>query len=114
MVQFNYHRKLGGLSMRRSSYLNLGTEEWKKARMSVLVRDNFTCKAHEIGLSEHPCEEFSLKKLQVHHIQMRIHGETHDFDNLITLCFDHHAILHPWMKREFPFGETLDYPFKEL
>ena len=69
--------------------------------MQALVRDNFCCQAHQLGISDKPCSEKRLNELQVHHIKMRVHGGNHDLDNLITLCKSHHELLHPWMKKCF-------------
>lgn len=100
----------------RSSYLSVKGEFWKKVRMRVLVRDDFTCQVHRLGLCNEPCGENRLRDLQVHHIRPRITGGTHDPDNLITLCREHHMQLHPWMRRELPMKQQKigGYPVKEL
>lgn len=68
--------------------------------MRALVRDNFTCQAHQLGLCDEPCQENHLRHLHVHHKKERINGGTHDLDNLLTLCIPHHEALHPHMKYE--------------
>lgn len=107
--------------MNRKPYLQCCGEEWDKARMRTLVRDDFTCQFHKLGLSEgdtcatnHP--ETRLRFLHVHHIQERQHGGTHDLDNLITMCRVHHVMLHPHMRFEFSSRDRLlDAPeMKEL
>lgn len=69
--------------------------------MRTLVRDNFRCQAHRIGLCTEPCSESRLRLLHVHHIQERQYGGTHSLDNLITLCREHHIQLHPHMRYEY-------------
>jgi 5-methylcytosine-specific restriction endonuclease McrA len=93
---------------RRRTYLQCEGEDWEKARMRALVRDDFRC--------QHPgCTETRLRRLEVHHIQQRIHGGTHDLENLITLCKEHHADQHPHLRRELESREpTLEYPWREL
>jgi 5-methylcytosine-specific restriction endonuclease McrA len=94
---------------RRSSYLPAQGEAWEKARMRALVRDSFTC--------QHPgCGETRLRLLQVHHIQPRIQGGTHDLANLTTLCKQHHADRHPHLRRMLDAAtpELDGYPWKEL
>lgn len=93
----------------RPNYLPCSGESWEKARMQCLVRDNFTC--------QHPsCKENRLRFLQVHHIKMRINGGSHDLDNLITLCREHHAEIHPHMKFELSEkdNKVFDMSTKEL
>lgn len=77
-------------------YLQCTGDSWTKARMRALVRDNFQCQAHKLGLGE--CSENRLNRLAVHHIKMRINGGTHDLDNLLTVCHFHHAEIHPHLK----------------
>jgi 5-methylcytosine-specific restriction endonuclease McrA len=95
-------------------YLQLNNDGWKKARMRALVRDNFICQAHQLGMCDSLCTETRLHMLEVHHIKMRIQGGTHELENLITLCKQHHQNIHPWMKRLFPLKKELKYPRKEL
>jgi 5-methylcytosine-specific restriction endonuclease McrA len=87
--------------MASGKYLGLKGDAWYKARMQALVRDDFCCQAYRLGISDIPCSEMRLRELHVHHIRMRIHGGSHDLDNLITLCKTHHETLHPWMKNSF-------------
>jgi 5-methylcytosine-specific restriction endonuclease McrA len=91
--------------MRRSNYLPASGESWQKARMRALVRDDFTCQAHQIGVCDEPCGEDRLHKLVVHHIKYRINGGTHDLDNLITVCHKHHADIHPHLRFQLPTVE---------
>jgi hypothetical protein len=101
--------------MSRKNYLKLTTPSWQKARMRALVRDDFRCQAHQLGLCETPCSETRLHKLHVHHLQMRIQGGNHDLDNLLTLCKAHHEMLHPWMKHRIAKKERhFDLKLKEL
>lgn len=95
--------------MGRRTYLACSGEEWEKARMRALVRDEFQC--------QHPgCTEGSLRLLEVHHIRQRIHGGTHDLENLITLCRLHHAERHPHLTRQVAGhqAELSEYPWREL
>jgi 5-methylcytosine-specific restriction endonuclease McrA len=98
--------------MASRQYLQLKGDTWYKARMQALVRDDFCCQAYRLGISDMPCSEIRLRELQVHHIKMRIHGGSHNLDNLITLCKTHHELLHPWMKtslskKVITFAKTL-------
>lgn len=100
--------------MRRPHYPQCEGEDWQRARMRCLVRDNFRCQAHRLGLG--PCDEGRLRFLVVHHIKARINGGTHDLDNLITLCRRHHADIHPHLRYELEAAnrELGDYPWREL
>lgn len=60
---------------------------FKKQRMRVLVRDNFCCQAPG-------CRVNRLSRLTVHHIIPRSEGGLDNLDNLITLCYEHHALYH--------------------
>lgn len=96
--------------MAKPHYLSASGEEWQKARTLALARDNFTCQAHQLGLCNEPCTENRLRKLQVHHLKMRIHGGTHDLDNLLTLCHRHHVDVHPHMRFQVSdFRKEVDY-----
>lgn len=90
-------------------------ESWKKARMRALVRDDFHCQACKLELCPNPCPETRLRYLHVHHLKARSQGGTHALDNLVTLCREHHQVIHPWMKKilvcRYPRRE---YPFREL
>lgn len=63
--------------------------------MRALVRDEFACQAHLVGLPR--CTETRLRMLQVHHLVQRSEGGTHDLENLLTLCRVCHSRIHPWM-----------------
>lgn len=102
-------------------YLQCTGEEWDKARMRTLVRDNFECQAAKLGLPD--CEDCSaqtpqgrLRKLSVHHKQLRVHGGTHDLENLLTVCYEHHIMIHPHMRFELAEGENkgFDLPLREI
>lgn len=89
--------------------------------MRTLVRDNFTCQFHQLGLTpiNDGCTvahaETRLRFLHVHHKQERINGGTHDLDNLLTICRAHHEELHPHMAYELPYqGKSFDYEMREL
>jgi 5-methylcytosine-specific restriction endonuclease McrA len=93
----------------RSTYLLAQGEAWLKARMRALVRDEFTC--------QHPdCGETRLAYLEVHHIQPRIQGGTHDLANLLTLCRQHHAERHPHLRKQLEHAapELTPFPWREL
>jgi 5-methylcytosine-specific restriction endonuclease McrA len=92
--------------MKRPHYLPARGEAWEKARMRALVRDDFTCQAHQLGLCE-SCDESRLRHLVVHHKIHRIHGGTHDLDNLLTLCNKHHADIHPHLRAELAEKEKV-------
>jgi 5-methylcytosine-specific restriction endonuclease McrA len=92
-------------------YLQARGEVWEKARMRALVRDDFTCQAHKLGLCPEPCAERRLRRLHVHHIQWRSNGGTHDLANLITVCRTHHEQIHPHMAYELAMSDkVLDAP----
>lgn len=78
--------------------------------MRALVRDDFKCRAHELGVCEEPCQETRVRFLQVHHIIERQYGGDHSLDNLITVCREHHADIHPHMR----FEESCKQPEFEL
>jgi hypothetical protein len=101
--------------MARKNYPQLNTPAWQKARMRALVRDEFRCQAHQLGLCDTPCSENRLNKLHVHHLKMRINGGTHDMTNLLTLCKSHHEMLHPWMKHKIGRSErSLELSRREI
>ncbi len=54
--------------------------------------------------------------LHVHHIVERQAGGTHDPDNLITICREHHVRIHPHMRFEYAMRERVleGGPDKEL
>lgn len=92
----------------RPQYLNCSGEYWHKQRMRCLVRDDFRCQA--LG-----CDEERLRLLEVHHKRWRIHGGTHDLNNLITLCRAHHVDEHPHLRFELAAPEqVLDRTLPEL
>ena len=92
-------------------YLQARGEAWEKARMRVLVRDDFTCQAHKLGLCTEPCGETRLRFLQVHHRRQRHQGGTHVLDNLITICRVHHIQIHPHMAYDLAVRDkVLDAP----
>lgn len=66
------------------------TQDWKKIRMRVLVRDDFKC----INCGE-DCME-----LHVHHIIEVKKGGTDTVDNLSTLCVKCHRELHSKIKED--------------
>lgn len=96
---------------KRPNYLQCSGEEWEKQRMRTLVRDDFICQFHALNLNpiegvcthEHPVTR--LRELQIHHIQQRINGGTHDLDNLLTVCYAHHVQIHPHMRFELRADE---------
>ena len=87
---------------------------WVKARTAAFLRDEYQCQAHKLGLCDKPCQA-PKRKLTVHHIKWRIHGGTHDLDNLITLCYEHHAVIHPFMDKIKPMKprKSAALPFKK-
>lgn len=94
--------------MARRQYLQCRGDTWQKARMQCLVRDSFCCQTPG-------CTETRLRLLQVHHKHWRIHGGTHDLDNLITLCRIHHIQQHPYLQFELDAeAVAFDSPCKEL
>lgn len=93
--------------MGQATTLRHSSDEWLKARMRALVRDAFRCQR---------CGEDRLRRLEVHHIQPRVNGGSHDLSNLITLCRYCHAQEHPHLARFIEHdGPTLaEYPWREL
>lgn len=105
----------------RSTYLQCSGDDWQKARMRALVRDEFQCQFHKLGLP--PVDgctagqpETRLRKLQVHHLLERIHGGTHELSNLLTICRAHHIHIHPHMRLELSAGSGNEFelPLREL
>ncbi|HUU96611.1 MAG TPA: HNH endonuclease, partial [Phycisphaerae bacterium] len=56
--------------------------QWKRVRRLVLDRDGEVCAVDGCVVTE---------DLHVHHIVPRADGGTHEMDNLITLCPEHHC-----------------------
>ncbi len=54
-------------------------------RRAVLIRDRGRCQVPGCRCRQH---------LALHHIRFRSQGGTHDPDNLITLCWAHHDMVH--------------------
>ncbi len=54
-------------------------------REKVLIRDHGKCQVPGCRSRSH---------LELHHIQYRSDGGTHDPDNLVTLCWAHHSMVH--------------------
>lgn len=105
----------------KKPYLQCRGEAWDKARMRALVRDDFTCQFHKLGLPEtegcsHGHPETRLRFLHVHHKQERQAGGTHDLDNLVTICRTHHVFIHPHMAWELSIKdkELEGTPTREL
>ena len=69
-------------------------------RTNILVRDGGRCKI---------CG--TRRDLEVHHIKYRSEGGTHDEDNLITLCDEHHRLVHSNKKL---FKPQLELAIKNL
>ena len=63
------------------------SEEYRKVRMRVLVRDNFRCQ-------EPQCNCNRLEHLTIHHLRARAAGGLDKPANLITLCRFHHWLRH--------------------
>jgi 5-methylcytosine-specific restriction endonuclease McrA len=113
---------------RHTPYLLASGDFWQKQRCRALVRDDFTCQFQQLGLLELAGEctvdqpQTQYDQLQVHHIIPRTHFlqdqfEGHDLSNLLTLCVEHHAFIHPFMKRHLKrplkmVGKV--YPSREL
>lgn len=75
------------------------TDYEKKQRLRCLVRDNFKCQAHKLGLCKKRCGEHPVDQLEVHHKIFVINGGDSSLENLLTLCIKHHDQLHPWRKK---------------
>lgn len=113
--------------MNRKPYLQASGDYWLKQRMRALVRDDFRCQFHMLGLQPlegvctHEQPEKRLRALQVHHIKGRMNFlphqiEGHDLSNLATICHAHHEVIHPHMRLErYGLNKSLDYepPDKE-
>ena len=54
-------------------------------RRAVLQRDGTACRVPDC------CNRLYV---DVHHVQHRAHGGTHDEENLVTLCGIHHTLVH--------------------
>lgn len=81
--------------------------------MRCLVRDDFRCRADRIGLPA--CDEDDLDLLIVHHIKHRFHRGTHALENLVTLCKECHAKIHPHLRRELEGRmKSRELPLREL
>lgn len=77
--------------------------EWDIIRTMVLARDNCTCQFHKLGLPEletctHDTPSRRVRNLQAHHKKQVEFGGSNDLDNLITLCFEHHCLIHPHLR----------------
>ncbi len=91
---------------RPSWYLDCNSDDWRRARMQALVRDNFRCTQ---------CGQADLQELQVHHKKARITGGRHNLENLVTLCWECHATIHPHMRKEkVQKCREFDLPQREL
>jgi 5-methylcytosine-specific restriction protein A len=62
-------------------------EAWNKLRKAVLARDKFRCAN---------CGRWQ-GELHVHHVVPIAVGGTNVTTNLVTLCRDCHARVHPWL-----------------
>lgn len=71
---------------------NYSSKQWRKQREEALERDDYECQACGMTNDEH-LNEFG-RELDVHHIEpLRTFNDpvdSHDLDNLITLCRPHH------------------------
>ena len=63
---------------------------WETLRKATLKRDGYCCQ----GCGRDNC------RLDVHHIQQLQRGGSNGLVNLITLCDECHARLHPWLEGE--------------
>jgi 5-methylcytosine-specific restriction endonuclease McrA len=90
--------------MPRKSIHRCRGEAWQKLRMQCLVRYNFRCQFHRLGLApidgvctqENPCDR--LNQLQVHHVIPYAQGGPDSLENLLPICKAHHEMIHPFMK----------------
>lgn len=57
----------------------------ESTRRKVLDRDSEQCQS---------CGTGGENRLQLHHIEFRSQGGGHDADNLVTLCFRCHRLVH--------------------
>jgi hypothetical protein len=64
--------------------------DWDLLRNHILYRDSYTCQDFD-GYCNGP--------LQIHHIAPLSKGGSNSPDNLITLCYFHHSMKHPHMRR---------------
>lgn len=71
------------------SYLHPYPPDWKKRRLKVLNRDNWTCQ--QCGYEHYPQ---SPTQIHVHHIKPISEGGGHGYDNLEALCRSCHNIEH--------------------
>lgn len=54
-------------------------------RRVVLLRDNYRCRR---------CGDEDLVGLTLHHVVYRSHGGGHKSDNLVTVCWPCHSLIH--------------------
>ena len=54
-------------------------------RRAVLERDNWRCRK---------CGEEALEALTLHHVKYRSHGGGHEAENLCTVCWPCHRLIH--------------------
>lgn len=98
---------------RQKGYLSVTGRDWIKARTAALIRDDYKCQAHKLGLSHEPCQA-PKRKLCVHHIIRRVDGGTHDLDNLITVCYEHHCAIHPHLLKQMKLSLKRGYTFDAI
>jgi 5-methylcytosine-specific restriction endonuclease McrA len=56
-----------------------------EVRRAVLARDSYRCRR---------CGEQDTGKLHLHHVTYRSQGGDHNPDNLVTVCFGCHRLIH--------------------
>lgn len=81
--------------------------DYYENRAKALIRDDFTCQAHRIGLPE--CGRRTVH-MEIHHIKWLSRGGTHELTNLVTICSDCHDKIHPWRKMMLASGKKKKLP----
>lgn len=62
-------------------------------RRKVMERDHWCCQWRGCGWS-HERLAYDRRFLEVHHVEMHVHGGSNDVENLVTLCNLHHDEFH--------------------
>jgi 5-methylcytosine-specific restriction endonuclease McrA len=78
-------------SLAKSARLRLDADSYRKLHRQVLQRDGWRCQV---------CGR--MQRLQVHHLSFRSHSGSDVEQNLITVCAECHARLHPKAKAPQP------------
>ena len=80
-------------------YEQLTTDEWKKKRVEIFMRDDCKC---------YMCGHNNIKQLQVHHrlYKKGLMAWEYDNDDLITLCNSCHRKVHNHLIKSRQLDQT--------